>query len=376
MDFSEFGEFFESARPAVMRSSPTGGPRGGTGGAGATATPRSADSSRGAGSGRAGVPASGKAAAATGRPQQTRAATPPTGKPSSTRPSGKGKGFSFDRFMPYVTQGFDFVRQGTQIAQQFGAFPRASGQTPGDAGQPAGTDGQSTAQPAGLGQPGFSPQPVGDVGAVPQPFGLGVAGQPAASVDQLGILLQALRQRQIPPLPGQPAQASPTVTPAAPLVPQADGMALLRLILGNPQFQQALQWSAVMGSAGARTVELPVPATSPPSRMRSVPIPLGAVMNAISALAGRSMTELNESTREDDPEVPSYLVDEEGEFIVDPASSDDRAALVAHLFRVSDQAQRSGPFWPPHEGHPEEAEELDESEVWADEAGFTGVRTW
>ncbi len=374
----DFFEFLESAPPAVTRSSPTGGPRGGTGGGGATATPRSAGSSRGSGSGG---PPSGKGAAATGRSPQPRAAatpaaprtSPPAGKPSGTGPSGGGGGFSFGRFMPYVTQGFDFVRQGTQVAQQFGAFPRTSGQTPGGPGQPAGPDGQPAAQPAGLGQPGSPPRPSGyDVGAVPQPYGLDAAGQPAPSADQLGILLQALRQRQIPPLPGQPAQPPPAVTPAAPLVPQTDGMALLRLILGNPQFQQALQWAAVMGSAGPRTVELPVPATAPPRRMRSVAIPLGAVMNAISALAGQSMTELNESTPEDDPEVPSYLVDEEGEFIVDPASPDDRAALVAHLFRVSDQAQRSGPVGPPHDGLPEAAEELDESEAWARDAGFTG----
>ena len=158
-------------------------------------------------------------------------------------------------------------------------------------------------------------------------------------------------------------------------------MALLSLILGNPQLQQALQRTAVMGSAGPRAVALPVPATWPPHRMRSASIPLGAVMNAIAALAGQSMTELNESTSEDDPEVPSYLVDEEGEFLVDPASPDDRAALVAHLFRVSDQAQRSGPVWTSHDGLPEATDELDESETWAREAGFTeagltGVRTW
>jgi len=273
--------------------------------------------------------------------------------------------------MPYVTQGFDFVRQGTQIAQQFGAFPGTSGQTTGDSGQPAGNGRPAATQPAGYGQPGPSPQPSGyDVGAVPQPYGLGAAGQPAPNVDQLGILLQALRQRQIPPLPGLPGQPPPALTPAAPLVPQTDGMALLRLILGNPQFQQALQLTAVMGSAGPRAVELPVPATSPPRRMRSISVPLGAVMNAISALAGQSMTELNASTREDDPEVPSYLVDEEGEFIVDPASPEDRAALVAHLFRVSEQAARSGRFSPSRGRLPETADELDESDAWARAAGF------
>jgi hypothetical protein len=143
------------------------------------------------------------------------------------------------------------------------------------------------------------------------------------------------------------------------------------LILGNPQFQQALQSSAIMGAAAPRTVQLPVPATQPTLHMRSVSIPMGAVMNAISALAGQSMTELNASTREDEPEVPSYLVDAEGEFIVDPANPEERAALVAHLFRVSNEAQR----FAAHPSAPvrlaEADGELDESEQWAREAGFT-----
>jgi hypothetical protein len=157
----------------------------------------------------------------------------------------------------------------------------------------------------------------------------------------------------------------------APGVAQANGTALLGLILGNPQFQQALQWTAMMGSAAPRTVQLPVPATGAAGGMRSMPIPLGAVMNAIATLAGQSMVEFNETTREDEPEVPAYLVDEDGDFIVDPASPDDRAALVAHLFRVSDEAQRAAGPWQP-EGEPTEAEgELDESEAWARDAGFT-----
>jgi hypothetical protein len=383
MSFFEFeSEFLESARSVAEGSSSTGGPQGRSAGAGSAATPRSPSSPRGSGSGRAGAPTARPAAS--GRPQQPAAAapiaapqgardgrtSPPASSASGARPSGGSGGFSFDRFMPYVTQGFDFAGRGAQIAQQFAAFPGAGGQPPGDAGQPAGYDGRAVAQPSGL--PGFSPQPSGyDVGAVPQPYGPGAVGQPAPSVDQLGILLQALRDRQIPSLPGLPSQPPPAVTPAASMAPQTDAMTLLRLILGNPQFQQALQWSAVMGAAGPRAVELPVPATSAPRRMRSVPIPLGAVMNAISALAGQSMTELNANTREDDPEVPAYLVDEEGEFIVDPAIPHDRAALVAHLFRVSEQAERAGRFRPPDSLPREAADELDESDEWAREAGFT-----
>ncbi|PYQ54931.1 MAG: hypothetical protein DMF78_03955 [Acidobacteria bacterium] len=174
--------------------------------------------------------------------------------------------------------------------------------------------------------------------------------------DQIGMLIQALRQHQIPPLPG----LVPAVPPA---VPQADGLGLLRMILGNPQFQQAMHFASVLGPAAPRTVQLPVPTGAVPGT-RSVAIPLGAVLNTVAELAGQSMAELNESTREDDPEVPAYLVDDNGDFIVDPGSPQDRAALVAHLFRMSDEAQRSGLL------RTEADVETDESDAWAREAGF------
>jgi hypothetical protein len=197
------------------------------------------------------------------------------------------------------------------------------------------------------------------------------AAQPAPGLDQLAMLLQALRHHRIPPLPGPAAQpAAPQPIPVAAPAPHADGLGLLRLILTNPQFQHALQSTPAIGAAAARTVQLPVPSPSAPGQVRSVPIPMGAVMNAIFSLAGQSMTELNESTAEDEPEVPSYLVDDNGDFVVDPTSPDDRAALVTHLFRISDEAQRSGQYWQPDARLPEADEELDESELWARDAGF------
>lgn len=142
------------------------------------------------------------------------------------------------------------------------------------------------------------------------------------------------------------------------------------MIVTNPRFQQALQSGAVMGPTGSRSVELPVPAPAAPQQTRSVQIPMGAVMNAVAALAGQSMTELNESTRDDDPEVPSYLVDDQGDFLVDPANPEDRAALVAHWFRVSDEAERCDQLRESSRQLDEADGELDESEAWASEAGF------
>ena len=390
MEFFDFeDDFFEAA------SAPASKPPARPAAASSTAKPKGSSGTPGSGSGPT-KPSSGPSAPASGRPARPGAAAPtaaaqtgrdgrtppPATTPAPARPSDGGGGFSFDRVMPYLTQGFDVIQKGAQIAQQFRPAPVPSspvpgGPAPGDAAQP-GADGQVAAPQPSYDQPGLPPQPSGyDVGPVPQPYGPGPASQPTLSADQLGILLQALRQRQIPPLPGQPPptavpSAPVAAAPSAPAVPQADALALLRLILSNPQFQQSLQLAALMGSAGPRTMELPVPRTWPPRRQRPVSIPLGAVMNAISVLAGQSMSELNARTSEDDPEVPSYLVDEEGEFVVDPASSDDRAALVAHLFRVSDEARRSDWDWSPDDSPPEAADEMDESDAWAREAGFLG----
>ena len=173
--------------------------------------------------------------------------------------------------------------------------------------------------------------------------------------------MQALQQRQIPPLP---VAAPPMMAaPSWPGSPQADGLALLRLILLNPQFQQALSQAA--GSRVAPPpVTLPMPAIEPPSRMRPVDIPLGAVLNAISALTGPAMMQLNARTSEEDPEVPAYLVSEEGEFVVDPSSPDDRASLVVHMFEVSDEAQRLAAL------RQRQSRPQDETDLWAYEFGL------
>lgn len=143
-----------------------------------------------------------------------------------------------------------------------------------------------------------------------------------------------------------------------------DGLATLQTILSNPQFQQTMQSAAMIG--GARSVPLPMPVPAQPQSQQPLQIPLAAVLNAIVQLAGRSMVELNAGTREEESVIPEYLVDEHGEYVVDPASAEDRAALVAHLFRVNAAAQATEAGSDVSEGEPE----IDESEVWAEEAGF------
>jgi hypothetical protein len=290
----------------------------------------------------------------------------------------------------YAQQAWDFAQSGAQAiqqAQQFagalgiggapaGAPPPGAPPPPPAAAQPPAVEPAGAAppgEPAAAGAPTPAPEPAAVAPPQPTaqpPYGFVGAAQPY--VDQLGLLLQALRQRQIPPLPGPaPQPVAPPVAPPAPAVApqQPDALGLLRMILTNPQLQHAMQSAPAMGAQMPRAVHLPIPSPSAPTQTRSVQIPLAAVMNAIAALSGQSMTELSENLSEEEPEVPSYLVGDDGDFIVDPASPDDRAALVAHLFRLSDEAQRS---WSPQPtSQPYEADaELDESDQFAIEAGF------
>jgi len=162
---------------------------------------------------------------------------------------------------------------------------------------------------------------------------------PAAGGDQLAALLQALQQRQIPPLPGAPSAfaasaPAPMAAPAPAAAPQQpNALALLGTILTNPQLQQAFQ------SGAPRSVHLPVPSAAAPGQARSVPIPINTVLSAILSLAGRSMTELAEAGEEDDDDAPLYVLGDDGYMLVDPRDADQRDALIAYLFRLNAAAR-------------------------------------
>ncbi|HEX8107589.1 MAG TPA: hypothetical protein VF516_07655, partial [Kofleriaceae bacterium] len=225
--------------------------------------------------------------------------------------------------------------------------------------------------PPGYPMPAAPGYPMPAPPGYPPPFGAGAMGQPQAGFDALGALWQALRQGQIPPLPGQlpggmgAGQLAPPPRATMPGArPPADATALLGMFLGGlPQLSGALRSAAVLGPDGPRTMALSIPAAGAPGGVRNVQIPLGAVMNTLASLASRSMEELNASTQESDPEIPDYLVDEEGRFLVDPASAAARAGLVTHIVRVHQAAHRAGWFAEAEEG-------LDEAEAWARDAGF------
>jgi hypothetical protein len=100
-------------------------------------------------------------------------------------------------------------------------------------------------------------------------------------------------------------------------------------------------------------------------------------MNTLAQLAQASTRELNTMTSEDDPDIPDYLLADDGEFLADPASAADRAEVVLQLLRLDREAQRyaelNGPFAADEMRIDDIDEmEMDESERWAREAGFDG----
>jgi hypothetical protein len=161
----------------------------------------------------------------------------------------------------------------------------------------------------------------------PSPYALPAPMAPASPFDHLTQLMQALQHRQIPQLPGAVQEPSTPMAPA----PAADGLGLLRVILGNPQFQQAL-FGTHRAPLPSRSVA--AAAVSRRAAPRAIgPDPARGSDERDCHAAGQSMSELNAETTEDEPEVPPYLVGDDGDFLVDPANASDRAALVTHLFR-------------------------------------------
>jgi hypothetical protein len=160
---------------------------------------------------------------------------------------------------------------------------------------------------------------------------------------------------QVPPLqspPGPQAPPRPGGLPVGGLGgfsggvpnPQANAFAnmtgMLQQLMSNPQLQAALARGVVGGSNNRREVVLEIAGHE--GNIEEVAIPLGAAVNAVAVLAHEALMELNASTHESDPEVPDYLVSESGEYIVDPARADHRAALVIEYFRRAREAERAG----------------------------------
>jgi hypothetical protein len=107
--------------------------------------------------------------------------------------------------------------------------------------------------------------------------------------------------------------------PEARALPSGQGAAATLLdLMRNPAVQQAIL-SQVMGPAGAQQIATPTGAQ----------VPRGAINNLLMQLLANASESLDEAESVDDE---SYLRNEAGEYVADPASPEQQAAVVlAHL---------------------------------------------
>jgi hypothetical protein len=140
-------------------------------------------------------------------------------------------------------------------------------------------------------------------------------------------LASSLTKSQVKPAPA-PAASPPATTIPAPTGPPPTGVqgsappalptgqgaaATLLSLLQNPTIQQALL-SQVLGSSGSRQVQT----------ASGTNVPTGA----INALLTQLLANASEALPESEPVSESYLQDAAGQYLIDPASFDQHAALV------------------------------------------------
>jgi hypothetical protein len=115
-----------------------------------------------------------------------------------------------------------------------------------------------------------------------------------------------------------PARGTPPSTAGSPAVAQ-----LLRT-LARPEVGQALR-SLAMGRAGQRHV-----------RVGGLSVPTGAITNLLGRLLERAEAEMHAFAVGEASGTPAYLLDDSGEYLVDPTDPDQRADLVLELFARAD----------------------------------------
>jgi len=125
------------------------------------------------------------------------------------------------------------------------------------------------------------------------------------------------------PRPAPPVAPSPTLAPTLAPTPAPAPVASLLGLLGRPEVVQALG-ALALGPSGRSTVQV-----------GSTPVPVGAVANLLSSLAGQGAAAAPVTARpgEDVEEVPAYLRRADGSLrVVDPTSGQDRAEALLELF--------------------------------------------
>ena len=172
---------------------------------------------------------------------------------------------------------------------------------------------------------------AGAVGAAAAPHPRGRRGRPAGP----------RRGRAVPRLPagGSPAAAQ-----------------LLQL-LSRPQALQAIAGMA-LGGAGRRQV-----------RVGSSPVPLGAFTNLLGVLANQAAAEYHAAIAGEAAGIPTYLLDDAGEFLVDPAEPEERAQALLARFAEEDAMEAAA------EDDGEEEDAAEDEALWA-AAELAEIAAW
>jgi hypothetical protein len=173
-------------------------------------------------------------------------------------------------------------------------------------------------------------------------------------------------RRATPAAPvGRPSPVRPRVVaqPGTPGRTPMNYTAQFASLLSNPQIMQAIRSALFRGRQGALHIG---------AGRTSARIPTGDVMATIARLARESALELNALAGEDAAEIPDYLISEDGEFVVDPEFDEDREALVLEYLRRQGEIDRYDEPGGRVVIEGSAGNEMDESEVWAREAGLDG----
>jgi hypothetical protein len=145
-----------------------------------------------------------------------------------------------------------------------------------------------------------------------------------------------------------PSATSPPVTPPAALPSGQAAAATLVSLLQNPIVQQALM-SQVLGAHGRQEV----PTAS------GTNLPRGAVNNLLTQLLANASEALPESESISEE---AYLQGEDGEYLIDPASPEQQAALALSRLQSARIGRFAGEFLGPAEWMREELSDLEAGE--------------
>lgn len=132
-------------------------------------------------------------------------------------------------------------------------------------------------------------------------------------------------------LKGAKAVAGAVVPAGSPAAAQLLG------VLNRPEILQSLM-AMIMGPAGRPNI--PVGGN---------PVPVGAFANLIGALANTAAAEYNATAAQEGESIPTYLLNESGDFLVDPAVPEERAGLLLSMLNQSavetDESDESDIEW-------------------------------